>query len=80
MSQHYSNPSRESYPYALPDVEVFYLNCQTEFNGTQLEQGWYYWYCFHSEPFGLCMPDSEPFGPYRSEQEVVDAMRAESDS
>ena len=25
MSQHYSDPSRESDPYALPDVEVFEL-------------------------------------------------------
>lgn len=75
MSQHYSDPSRESDPHALPDVEVFYLNCQTESNGTQLEQGWYYWYCFPG-----CMPDSEPFGPYRSEQEAIDAMRAEQDS
>ena len=28
MSQHYSNPARESDPHALPDVEVFELTAQ----------------------------------------------------
>jgi hypothetical protein len=36
--------------------------------------GWYYWYCFPG-----CMPDSDPFGPFESEQAAIDAMRDDYD-
>lgn len=35
--------------------------------------GWFYQYCFPG-----CMPESSPFGPYKTQQEAIDALRAES--
>jgi hypothetical protein len=80
MSQHYSDPSRESETYALPDVEVFYITPAQAANrvsnyddGTSddcTEPGWYFWYCFPG-----CMPDSEPMGPYATEAEAVAAAQ-----
>ncbi len=74
MSQHYSDPSRESEPYALPDVETFY---RTEADnaadgwfgdcGEPLAPGWYWWTCLPG-----CMPDSDPMGPFETEQEAID--------
>jgi len=68
MGQHYSNPTREADPYALPDVETFYLECgeQVDEEGTPLEAGWYYWYCFPG-----CLPDGEPCGPYKTKQDAL---------
>ena len=82
MSQHYSDPSRESDPYALPDVVVFYADegdlqiegyaCHSppEENEEPSPAGWYYWFCFPG-----CMPDSDPIGPFATEREAVRAMR-----
>ena len=36
---------------------------------TDLE-GWYYWTCFPG-----CLPDSDPIGPFDSEQEAIDDAR-----
>ena len=74
--QAYSDPTRESEPYALPDVEVFYLS-QLEVNynrenldhadeNTLTEAGWYWWSCFPG-----CLPDSEPSGPFNTEAEAL---------
>ncbi len=107
MTQHYSDPERESDPYALPDIEVFQLtarevaeldedtiyefmkrheyrlasmNSKTreamfdamiEENG--IEGGWFYWFCFPG-----CLPDSEPFGPYGTRQEAIEAAQEEN--
>lgn len=65
----YSNPSRESDTYSLPDVEIFEVG---ENEREDTAPGWYYWFCFPG-----CMPDSDPFGPYETEQEAEDAMRDE---
>lgn len=58
MTQVYSDPSRESEPHALPDVEVFYLDdndiaqiAQDNDNDGEVmsfypEPGWYWWSCF----------------------------------
>lgn len=69
MSQHYSDPTRENDPYALPDLETFCLSRamiaadgMVDEDGEALEPGWYYWYCFPG-----CMPESEPVGPFDSE-------------
>lgn len=73
MSQHYSDPDpdRESNPFALPDVEVFYVDetdasvfvdDDDQFTGT----GWYYWFCFPG-----CLPDSGPIGPFATEAEAL---------
>jgi hypothetical protein len=111
--QAYSNPDRESNPYALPDVEVFHIP-EAEFllaerdsimyemimdyvfgttdmttddvedaltdpeiatlwhNAAKDLKGWYYWYCFPG-----CLPDSDPFGPYESYKEALEASREE---
>jgi hypothetical protein len=68
----------------LPDVEVFYvtrgasgLGCVGEMiiddNKTDepLEQGFYYWSCFTG-----CLPDSDPIGPFDTQEEALaDAQR-----
>jgi hypothetical protein len=81
MAQAYSDPTRESDPYALPDVEVFYLSklelayCQRDVwysihnfgdDANLSEIGWYWWSCFPG-----CLPDSEPFGPFATEAEAL---------
>lgn len=70
--QTYSDPTRESDPYALPDVEVFYLETgemRDEFD-EPLEAGWYWWTCFPG-----CLPDSDPSGPYETESDAIEAAR-----
>lgn len=82
MSQHYSDPSRETDPYALPDVEVFYMTAaearQFEHCGGSDDDppmnGWYYWYIMPG-----CLPDSEPFGPFATEQDAINAMRFDAE-
>lgn len=68
--QAYSDPKRESDPYALPDVEVFWVDANEledfENGGEYLEKGWYWWACFPG-----CLPDSDAFGPFKSEQEAL---------
>lgn len=34
------------------------------------EAGYYFWFCFPG-----CLPDSEPFGPYETEEEAIAAAR-----
>lgn len=70
--QAYSNPKRESDPHALPDVEVFYVSGITNLykpsDGPMsgAEPGWYWWACFPG-----CMPDSDPMGPFATEEEAL---------
>jgi len=84
MSQHYSDPERESDPHALPDVEIFYrteteiandarLNGKLDANNP--------WCDGDGEPLGAgwfywycfpgCLPDSDPIGPFGSEAEAL---------
>jgi hypothetical protein len=79
MSFRYIDESRDSSPHALPDVEVFhsdaYLsnddpNRETEGIG---ESGFYYAYGFPG-----CMWDSEPVGPFGTEDEALTAARKEA--
>ena len=81
MSQHYSDPSREKDSWALPDVEVFYMNASAikeaqwaDTDGEPYEPGWYYWSCFPG-----CMPDSDPFGPFATEEEAVEDAQSQND-
>ena len=85
MPFHHHNPEREGNAYALPNVETFY---HTESDGPDCwyspgiwddcdpdacaPAGWYYWFCFPG-----CMPDSDPRGPYQTEQEAIEAARDE---
>jgi hypothetical protein len=68
--QAYSDPKRENDPHALPDVEVFQGSdypIEPGDEGEPLEpEKWYYWYCFPG-----CLPDSDPFGPFDSEEEAL---------
>ena len=69
MSQVYSNPSREHETYALPDVEVFWLDVKSDTKdaeGASLPSGWYWWYCFPG-----CLPDGEPNGPFETEEAAI---------
>ena len=76
MSQHYSDPTREDLPHALPDIEVFYVspteaiynkqNADHANEYTIFEPGWYWWSCFPG-----CLPDSEPFGPFETEEQAL---------
>jgi hypothetical protein len=88
MSQHYSNPKRAGDPQALPDIETFYVahdrndwvgvfagsRPADDIGQSELEPGWYYWHCFPG-----CLPDSEPNGPYETEQEAIEAAQEDSD-
>ena len=76
MTQVYSDPARESDPYALPDVEVFAVSqLEANYNLANLdhadeytltEAGWYWWSCFPG-----CLPDGEPVGPFETEAEAL---------
>lgn len=77
MGQHYSVKSRETEVHALPDIETFYVNVagdsgirlpdlMTDGEGEPLEPGWYWWSCFPG-----CLPDSDPMGPFDSEEEAL---------
>jgi hypothetical protein len=79
MTQAYSDPSRASDPYALPDVEVFYTTkadamAHNAYGCTsRYDAGWYYWFCFPG-----CLPDSDPIGPYTTEAEALAAAQEEA--
>lgn len=71
MTLFYSDPSREDDAYALPDCEVFYIEdgetyATTDSDGEPLASGWYYWFCLPG-----CMPDSDPIGPFTTEEEAI---------
>ena len=87
MSQHYSDPNRESDAYSLPDVETFYLSAEDFL--TAHPDTWMY--AAMAEQYSLslqegaaelagwyywfclpgCLPDSEPSGPYATEAEAL---------
>jgi hypothetical protein len=84
MSQFYSDSEREHETYSLPDAETFYMTASDFVNaeeGTWMHDrmsddrdasadslaGWYYWFCIPG-----CLPDSEPSGPFETEQDAID--------
>ncbi len=79
MPYDYSIPERETDPFALPDLEVFWINPHDELHKEAesveavligQEPGWYYWFCFPG-----CLPDSEPIGPFVSYKEALSDAR-----
>ena len=76
MGYIYSDPSRETEPHALPNIEVFGVSqMEVNYNLANLdhadeytitEAGWYWWSCFPG-----CLPDGEPNGPFTTEAEAV---------
>jgi hypothetical protein len=72
--QFYTDPEREFDPNALPDAEVFTESTY----GHDIEEepfspGFYWWSCLPG-----CLPDSEPIGPFDTEQEAIDDARERS--
>lgn len=74
MSQFYTDPRRAPNPYSLPDAEVFYADDLIGEDGEPLDAGFYYWYCFPG-----CLPDSDPIGPFDTEEEAIEDARANLD-
>ena len=82
MTQFYTDVTCEIETNAPPNAEVFYVSekdmqyagkasCWYDENDEQyLVVGWYYWSCFPG-----CLPDSDPIGPFDSEQLAVDDAR-----
>lgn len=66
----YSDPARQSDRFACPDVETFFIDeGDDDFkneDGDPLPKGWYWWTCFPG-----CLPDSDPFGPFDTEDEAI---------
>lgn len=84
MTQAYFDRTREDDPHALPNLEIFYAE-EGEWgyddNGERCEaddaaecmlnaEGYYWWACFPG-----CLPDSEPNGPFESEEEALNDAR-----
>jgi len=73
MSYEYTNPKRASDPHALPDVEVFHVEKDYEFEYYYqgfTELGFYYAYGFPG-----CLWDSDPVGPFESYEEALSDAR-----
>ncbi len=67
----YSDPSRATDTYALPDVEVWHhASGSGDMSGGEYAPGWYFWYCFPG-----CLPEGDPWGPYLTRQEAIDAAQ-----
>ena len=74
---YYSDPARETDPYALPDCEVFHVTkLECAYNRANLDHGdeytivdpgWYWWPCFPGY-----LPDGDAFGPFESEKKAVE--------
>ena len=64
MPYRYVDPDRETDPFSLPDVEVWYTQ------EVYKESGFYYAYGFPG-----CMHNSVPCGPFTTEQEALNDAR-----
>ena len=71
MSQAYLYEADEDSPTKLPSLEIFWADDLESEYGNKLDPGWYYWACF---PGGL--PDSDPFGPFDSEDGALEDARS----
>jgi len=76
MSQHYTDPTRENEPHALPDIEIFYMDDELSLFMAEIEGddppelGFYYWFCFPG-----CLPTGEAVGPFMSEEIALSEAR-----
>ena len=64
MPYHYVDSDREHDPFSLPDVEIWYSR------KIHKESGFYYAYGFPG-----CLHDSDPEGPFKTEQEALEDAR-----
>ena len=88
MPYHYSNPTLEKHPTALPDVEIFeacgacgpnLIHEATDSNYTKEGcPGYDREAFFFAFGFPGCLWDSEPVGPYDTEEEALTAAREEA--
>lgn len=71
----YTDSTRENDKWSLPDVEVFYLDKREAREIDADGAGWFYAY-------GLpgCLPDSDPFGPFKTSDEAVRDARLNAGS
>jgi len=70
VSQHYINPKKADDKFHLPDLEAFYVDkLDSVPDGGP---GWYWWVCLPG-----CLPDSDAFGPFATEEEAVENAREE---
>ena len=73
MPYYYTDQSREADPHALPDVEVFEADQEPrEVEKASWFQGDGFYYA-HGSPG--CLWDSDPVGPYESEEQALAAAR-----
>lgn len=73
--QAYSRKEDENDPGKLPDIEIFYHDgIPWDDDEEELEADYYYQYCFPG-----CLPESDPIGPFNTENEAFDAMREENE-
>jgi hypothetical protein len=63
---HFVNEEHEEYG----SFEVFYSNGSHGATMERHEPGWYWWPCFPG-----CMPDGDAQGPYKSEDEAIEAAQ-----
>lgn len=77
MTYYHFDEKRETDPYALPDLEVFYANTGAldEHEGRDeydepSAAGWYWWPCFPG-----CLPDGDAVGPFATEAEALQDAR-----
>lgn len=82
MTRFYSDPSKANDTYSIPDCEVFYRTQEEnkeygvlDGDGNPMPSGWYWWTCFPG-----CMPDSEPFGPFKTEEMAIMDCRRQNDA
>lgn len=73
---HYTDPARAGDAWALPDVETYHAEFgeMLDDDGAPLPDGWYFAFGFPG-----CLHDSEPWGPYATEEEALSAARRVAD-
>ena len=64
MPYHYVGPDREHDPFSLPDVCIWYTQKVYQ------KSGFYYAYGFPG-----CLHDSDPVGPFKTDQEALKDAR-----
>ena len=81
MPYYYSNPEREQDPHALPDVEIFHMTDEQALEalsqsayGFDAEPGYFYAFGFPG-----CLWDSDPVGPFETEEEALKEARESVD-
>ena len=68
MAYVYSRPDEDASEFGMPNIEVFYAQ-KGEYlidDEHAVKAGWYWWACFPG-----CMPDGDPSGPFRTEEDAI---------